>query len=306
MIEETIPAALAGERLDRIVALLADVSRADAAAVIKVDGVTVNGVVARSGKERMAAGAVIAIDENCIPRPQFPEPEPGVAFDVVYEDADIIVIDKPAGLVVHPAAGHRGGTLVNGLLARYPEIAEVGDVNRPGIVHRLDQGTSGLLVVGRSPAAFSRLTEMLAAHQVERTYRVLAWGSPADAEFTIDAPIARDPQDPLKMAVVSSGKEARTHITVLERFAEPEMALLQCELETGRTHQIRVHLRAIGHPVVGDPAYGGARSGLEIKRPFLHAIRLSFLHPTTGKQMTFESALPEELDQFLTHIRSTC
>ncbi|MFM8858442.1 MAG: RluA family pseudouridine synthase, partial [Actinomycetota bacterium] len=194
---------------------------------------------------------------------------------------------------------------VNGLLARCPEIAEVGAPNRPGIVHRLDQGTSGLLVVGRSAEAFQRLAEMLAEHEVQRTYRVLAWGKPSDVEFTIDAPIARDPQDPLRMAVVSSGKEARTHVTVLEQFHDPDMAFLECELETGRTHQIRVHLRAVGHPVVGDPVYGGARSGVALKRPFLHAYRLSFDHPTTGERITFESELPGDLSEFLVHLRET-
>jgi len=305
MIEETIPTALAGERLDRIVALLADVSRSDAAAVIKSDGVSVDGVIVHSGKERMSAGAVVAIDEACIPKPQLPQADSQVRFEVVFEDPNIIVIDKPAGLVVHPAAGHHGGTLVNGLLARYPEIAELGEPSRPGVVHRLDQGTSGLLVLARSASAFQRLTEMLSEHEVQRTYRVLVWGIPADVEFTIDAPIARDPQDPLRMAVVSSGKEARTHVTVLEQFHDPDMALLECQLETGRTHQIRVHLRAVGHPVVGDPAYGGARSGVELKRPFLHAYQLSFHHPTTGEIMNFRSELPEDLGRFLAHLRDT-
>ncbi|MEN9802818.1 MAG: pseudouridine synthase RluD [Actinomycetota bacterium] len=303
MIEETIPAALAGERLDRIVALLADVSRSDASAVIASDGVRVDGVIAHSGKQRMSSGAVVAIDETCIPQPQRPEAEAQVGFDVVFEDPDIVVVDKPAGLVVHPAAGHHSGTLVNGLLARYPEIAGVGSPNRPGIVHRLDQGTSGLLVVARSASAFQRLTEMLAGHEVQRTYRALVWGRPSDNEFTIDAPIARDPQDPLRMAIVSSGKEARTHVTVLQQFDYPHMAYLECELETGRTHQIRVHLRAVGHPVVGDPVYGGARSGVNVKRPFLHAYRLSFSHPTTGEKITFQSELPEDLSGFLTHLR---
>jgi len=303
MIEETIPTALAGERLDRIVALLADVSRSHASAVIASDGVRVDGVIAESGKQRMSAGAVIVIDENCIPQPQRPRPDERINYDVVFEDTDIVVVDKPAGLVVHPAAGHQGGTLVNGLLARYPEIAGVGSPNRPGIVHRLDQGTSGLLVVARSALAFQRLTEMLAGHEVQRTYRSLVWGRPSDVEFTIDAPIARDPQDPLRMAIVSSGKEARTHVTVLEQFDDPDMAFLECELETGRTHQIRVHLRAVGHPVVGDPVYGGARSGVDVKRPFLHAYRLSFEHPTKGERITFQSELPEDLSKFLAHLR---
>jgi 23S rRNA pseudouridine1911/1915/1917 synthase len=146
---------------------------------------------------------------------------------------------------------------------------------------------------------------MLAGHEVQRTYRVLVWGKPSDVEFTIDAPIARDPQDPLRMAIVSSGKEARTHVSVLQQFDDPDMAFLECELETGRTHQIRVHLRAVGHPVVGDPVYGGARSGVAVRRPFLHAYRLSFEHPTTGEMISFQSELPEDLSGFLTRLRDT-
>lgn len=306
MIEEILPSALAGERLDRIVALMADISRSDAAATIRAEGVQVDGIVVLSGKERMIAGSSIRIDESRIPVAQLPEPDPGVEVTVVYEDSDIVVVDKAAGLVVHPAAGHAQDTLVNGLLARFPEMAGVGEPSRPGIVHRLDQGTSGLLVVARSEAAYRRLVEMLAEREVTRVYQVMIWGHPTSEEFTIDAPIARDPQDPLRMAVVPSGKEARTHVTVLETFDDPEMALVECELETGRTHQIRVHVRAIGHPVVGDSTYGGARSGITLKRPFLHAYRLEFEHPTTGQAMAFASELPEDLRRFLEGLRSDC
>jgi 23S rRNA pseudouridine1911/1915/1917 synthase len=306
VIEEEVPSALAGERLDRIVALMADISRSDAAATIRADGVAVDGVIARAGKDRLVVGNVVSIDPTKIPMVQAPSADSNVAFRVVYEDADIIVIDKPAGLIVHPGAGHDEGTLVNGLLARYPEIADVGEVFRPGIVHRLDQGTSGLLVVARTQDSYEGLVAMLSAHLVVRRYRVLVWGHPDSESFTIDAAIGRDPQDPLRMTVVPSGKDARTHVEIVERFLDPDMSLAMCSLETGRTHQIRVHLRAIGHPVVGDSAYGGMRSGIDLKRPFLHAELLEFAHPSSGAVLTFEAPLPEDLRVFLDARRSTC
>lgn len=299
MIDEEVPSALAGERLDRIVALIADISRSGAAALIRNDGVRVDGDVARSGKERMAAGRTIAVDTSKIPVAESPTAEEGIEFAVVYDDVDVIVIDKPAGLVVHPAAGHEHGTLVNGLLARFPEISGVGEANRPGIVHRLDQGTSGLLIVARNAQSYLRLVEMMTRHEVVRRYLAVLWGWPDSDEFTVDAPIGRDPRDPLRMAVVPSGKEARTHVTVLQRFKDPEIALVGCELETGRTHQIRVHARAIGHPVVGDGTYGGIRSGLTTRRPLLHAHSLEFAHPMTGTTLSFESPIPDDLRLFL-------
>lgn len=306
MIEEEVPSALDGERLDRIVALMADISRSDATATIQANGVLVNGSVSRTGKERLVTGAVISIDTSKIPAISAPLPDPEVVFRVVHEDADIVVVDKPAGLVVHPGAGHDDGTLVNGLLARYPEMADVGEMFRPGIVHRLDQGTSGLLVVARRQSSYTSLVEMLSAHEVTRRYRALVWGHPESDEFTIDAPIGRDPQDPLRMAVVTAGKEARTHVQVVQRFTNPEMAAVMCDLETGRTHQIRVHLRAIGHPVVGDAVYGGARSGVELSRPFLHAEQLGFAHPTSGEALRFETPIPSDLLEYLESLEPTC
>ena len=195
---------------------------------------------------------------------------------------------------------HADGTLVNGLLARYPELAGVGDPGRPGIVHRLDKGTSGLLVVARTQAAYDGLVAQLAAHTAERRYLALVWGHPASAAGLVDAPIGRSPRDPLKMAVVADGREARTRYQVRETFDRPApTALLDCRLETGRTHQIRVHLAAIGHPVVGDATYGGVRPALDVPRPFLHAYRLSFDHPATGERLTFESPLPADLATIL-------
>jgi 23S rRNA pseudouridine1911/1915/1917 synthase len=203
---------------------------------------------------------------------------------------------------VHPGAGNAVGTLVNGLLARYPEIAEVGEAHRPGIVHRLDVGTTGLLIVARTQRAYEAFVAMLAAREVTRRYTALVWGRPAAPVGTIDAAIGRDPRDPLRMAVVASGKPARTNYRVERTFSEPDVALVTCELETGRTHQIRVHLQATGHPVVGDPSYGGARAPLAIGRPFLHAGGLEFEHPFTGEPMTFEAPLPPDLSTVLARL----
>jgi 23S rRNA pseudouridine1911/1915/1917 synthase len=227
-----------------------------------------------------------------------PAPEP-IPVTVVAEDDAFVVVDKPAGLVVHPGAGHPDGTLVNGLLDRYPELVAVGDPARPGIVHRLDRDTSGLMVVARTPAAYETLVAALARREVERGYLALAWGAPAAGSGVVDAPIGRSVRRPTRMAVREGGREARTRYDVLRRFDAPDVALLRCTLETGRTHQIRVHLAAINHPVVGDPAYGGGRTGVAIDRPFLHAATLAFAHPVTGEPQRFESSLPPDLERVL-------
>ncbi len=300
---EEIPESLAGERLDRIVALLADVSRADATTVIANGGVMVDGEVAVTGKIRLRAGQEVEIDPSSLPVEEMPGPDASIPLNVVFADEHVIVIDKAPGVVVHPAAGHKGGTLVNALLARFPEIADVGDPQRPGIVHRLDVGTSGLLVVARSDDAYESLVDQLSDHDVERRYVALAWGRFDAPVGTVDAPIGRDPRDPLRMAVVATGKEARTHFRVEQSFTEPELSLVTCELETGRTHQIRVHLAAIGHPVAGDGTYGGQRPGWVAERPFLHAARLSFRHPATGEVVTFDSELPADLRELLDRCR---
>jgi 23S rRNA pseudouridine1911/1915/1917 synthase len=300
MIEEVVPAALDGERVDRVVALLADVSRSDAAAVVVAGGAQVDGVPVTSGKVRLRTGQTITIDETLVPRAQLPEADPSVALDVVYADLHLAIIDKPAGMVVHPGAGNPDRTLVNGLLALFPEVADVGEPFRPGIVHRLDAGTSGLLVVARTDAAYHGLVDALSGHRVERTYRALAWGHPDNPHGVIDAPIGRDHRDPLRMAVVVDGKPARTHYRVLQRYRSPaEVSELECRLETGRTHQIRVHLTAIGHPVVGDPTYGGVRSAIDVGRPFLHAAELQFRHPVTGVPVAARSPLAVDLASVL-------
>jgi 23S rRNA pseudouridine1911/1915/1917 synthase len=212
----------------------------------------------------------------------------------VYEDDDVVVVDKPAGLVVHPGAGHGDGTLVNGLLARY-DLAAVGEPARPGIVHRLDRETSGLLVVARTPAAYDGLVRALAAHEVERRYDAVVLGSPESAHGTVDAPIGRSVRNPTRMAVRTGGRDARTHYEVVDRY--DDTARLAVSLETGRTHQIRVHLAAIGHPVLGDPVYG--RTDPRIERPFLHAAELAFTHPVSGAAMRLQAPWPADLERTL-------
>jgi 23S rRNA pseudouridine1911/1915/1917 synthase len=298
--EFSVPATLAGERVDRAVALLTGWTRRDVQDLVANGSVLVDGApVAKS--RRLEAGEVIEVlAEPALPGP--PGPEPAVPVTVRYEDADVIVVAKPAGLVVHPGAGHQHGTLVNGLLARYPELAGVGDPARPGIVHRLDRDTSGLLLVARSPRAYDALVEGLAAHEIERRYLALVWGRLDAPRGVVDAPIGRSLRRPTRMSVREGGRRARTAYEVRAEYADPVVSLLECALETGRTHQIRVHLQAIGHPVVGDDAYGGVRSGLTVGRPFLHATALGFAHPVTGEMIEVVEPLPDELAEVLQHL----
>lgn len=296
VIREELPPALDGERLDRVVAFLADVSRSVAADLVAKGAVTVDDVVADSGKVRLTVGAVVGVDTDAIEVTPPPSGDPSVEFAVVYDDDDVIVVDKPAGLVVHPGAGNPDGTLVNGLLHRYPELASVGEEKRPGIVHRLDAGSSGLLVVARTEAARTALIDQFADHSAGRRYDALVWGHPEAVRGVIDAPIGRDPGDPLRMALVADGRRARTEYELIRKLLAPAaVSLLSCRLETGRTHQIRVHLAGVNHPLVGDPTYGPRRPVLGLARPFLHAAELSFDHPATGERRTFTSQLPADL-----------
>ena len=294
---ETIPEALAGERVDRVVAMLTSCSRAEAAELIETGQVLVGGAVvtARAATVRLGDMFEVEVPDRAELARLVPEPE--IEFRVVHEDPHLLVIDKPAGLIVHPGAGQPTGTLVHGLLARYPEILGVGvDPARPGIVHRLDKGTSGLLLVARTQEAYEALVAALSARTVHRRYRTLVWGRVAAATGLIDAPIGRSTREAMRMAVAVRGKEARTRYEVLELYTEPvEVTQLACTLETGRTHQIRVHLQSIGHAVVGDLRYHGARQSLPMRRPFLHAELLELDHPVTGEPMRFESPLPDDL-----------
>jgi 23S rRNA pseudouridine1911/1915/1917 synthase len=247
---------------------------------------------------RVREGEVLEVDLP-VEAPETLEADAGVPVVVVWADADVAVVDKPAGLVVHPGAGNQTGTLVHGLLARFPTLAAgPGAPGRPGIVHRLDKGTSGLLAVALTPAAFASLGAQLQARTVDRSYTALVWGSVEAGEGLIDAPVGRAAADPTRMAVSHRGRVARTRYRVEARYRDPSpLSLLECRLETGRTHQIRVHLAAIGHPVVGDARYGGARAELPAPRPFLHAGRLGFDHPVTGERVEVGSPLPADLKE---------
>jgi 23S rRNA pseudouridine1911/1915/1917 synthase len=287
-----VPAALAGERLDRGLALLTGWSRAEVARLIDDGAVLVGGQpVAKS--HRLEAGALVELLSEPAPA-QAPGPEP-IPVDVRFADDDLIVVSKPPGLVVHPGAGHAGGTLVNGLLHRFPDLAEVGDPARPGIVHRLDRDTSGLMLVARSPRAYDALVAALSRREVERRYLALVWGHLEAPRGVIDAPIGRSPTRRTRMAVRDEGRAARTAYEVQREYESPAVSLLECRLETGRTHQLRVHLSAIGHPVVGDLAYRGERPSLRLGRPFLHAHQLALDHPVTGERLALEDPLPPEL-----------
>lgn len=295
-----VPPDAAGERLDRHVASHLDVPRNQVQQWIAGGRVRLNGRAARPSIS-IAGGDVVEC-EPPEPREERVRPEPG-DLSVLYEDRDLVVIDKPAGLIVHPGAGRSTGTLAHRLLDRYPEMAGVGGPGRPGIVHRLDQGTSGLLVVARTPGSYARLARAFAAREIEKLYLGIAYGAPSPSRGTIEAPIGRHPQRRKEMTVRSGGRSARTDYRTLA--AQAGISLLELDLATGRTHQIRVHLKHVGHPLVGDPVYGEARwKGFprpvqapvrDFPRPALHAWRLAFKHPGTGEPLACEAPVPEDL-----------
>ncbi|HSL24666.1 MAG TPA: RluA family pseudouridine synthase [Acidimicrobiia bacterium] len=286
-LEGTVPDRLRGERADKVVAELAGISR-EAARRLFDQGVKVDGRAVEA-RTRLEGGTI-----------DFPAPATAggtvpefVDFVVRYEDEHLLVVDKPAGVVVHPGAGHERGTLAAGLVHRYPELEGVGQPGRWGIVHRLDRGTSGLLVVARTQDCYRRLTRQLAEHGIRRSYLALVHGIPEMPTGTIDAPIGRDPAHPTRKRVLPDGRPARTHYRVAGSYGAA--SLLEVELETGRTHQIRVHLAAIGHPVVGDRTYSRRADPVRLRRMFLHAAALRFTHPMTGAAIDVRSPLPPDL-----------
>jgi len=287
-----------GTRLDRFVAdQLPDLSRGTVQRLIESGCVRVDNQQ-RKPKFRMTPGEVVSVE---IPPPGIDEilPDP-IPLSVVYETADVIVVDKPAGMVVHPAPGHPRGTLANALVAHVPGIS-VGGSQRPGIVHRLDKDTSGLIVAAKTDRGRASLITQWESRSVEKIYLALVSGSVADEEAIIDAPVGRDPKNRQRMAVVRSGRPAVTRFRVLERF--PNATLLEVSIETGRTHQIRVHLAFIGHPVVGDQLYGRVRqTDPHVERQFLHASALAFQLPD-GERLRLESPLPDELRAALEELR---
>ena len=305
----TVTSSLDGVRVDKAVALVADVSRSAVNTLVDQGRVRIDGVTVRSRSTTLRLGQELRVDRAEELGPDRPVGDPTVEFEVLHADRHVIVVDKPAGLVVHPGPGHRSGTLVHGLLAEFPDLVSVaeavGSADRPGIVHRLDRGTSGLMVVARTADAYRSLVDQLGRRDVERKYRVLVLGSVEGESGLVDAPIGRSISSPTRMAVSRKGKEARTRYHVEQRFTRPvATTLVTATLETGRTHQIRVHLTAIGHPVVGDDVYGRGRSlpGAVVSRPFLHAYSLAFDHPGSGQRRSWRSGLPDDLRRQLEHV----
>lgn len=305
-------------RLDKTLSFLRkDLSRARIQGLIRQGRVKVNGLACFSASKRLLAGDVV---ELSVPAPVAADPAAeDIPIDVVYEDDDLLVINKPAGIVVHPGAGNREGTLVNALLHYCADsLSGINGVLRPGIVHRLDKDTSGLMLVAKNDKAHKSLARQLEERTLSRKYKALIFKIPFPAKGMVDKPLGRHPSSRLKMAVIKQrGKEARTRYRVEKTFGKA-VALAACELETGRTHQIRVHMNHIGHPVIGDPLYGPQKSALAsalrkegfslekvekilaFSRQALHAGSISFIHPVTGKDMTFDVSMPRDMQDLLT------
>jgi 23S rRNA pseudouridine1911/1915/1917 synthase len=292
-----LEADISGERLDVFIArAMPHLTRSRVRKLIDDGHVVVAGERAKPAL-RLEAGQRVRVDVP--PASEATAAAEAIPLDIVYEDADLLVIDKPAGMTVHPAPGHPSATLVNAILAHCDDLSGVGGVLRPGIVHRLDRDTSGVILVAKNDAAHNALARQLKARTVEKTYVALVEGTPKPAEGVIDAPIARDPRNRQRMAIVEGGREAVTAYRVVERFRG--YALVEARPKTGRTHQIRVHLAAIEHPIVGDRVYGKA-SPL-VGRQFLHAARIAFEHPRTGERVTFEAPLAGDLQAALDALR---
>ena len=294
----TIEGQHAGERIDKAVSSLqTEWSRTQIGNWVSEGVLTVNGEVVKP-KYKVRTGDVIEITV-----PEVEELEivaEDLNLEIIYEDADVLVVNKPRGMVVHPAPGHATGTLVNGLMHHCTDLSGINGVMRPGIVHRIDKDTTGLLMVAKNDVAHESLVNQLVAKTVTRKYTALVHGHIAHDKGTIDAPIGRDTKDRQKQAVVDSGKHAVTHFQVIERFGD--YTLVECRLETGRTHQIRVHMNYIGFPLAGDPKYG-PRKTIDFGGQVLHAGVLGFTHPVTGEYLEFSTPLPEDFQQLLASLR---
>ena len=292
----------AGVRIDKYLAeQLPDITRSYLQKLLKDGSVQMNGKPVKAST-KTAAGAVI---ELTIPEPEEPEILPeDIPLDILYEDSDVILINKPKDMVVHPAAGHYTGTLVNALMYHCKgDLSGINGVLRPGIVHRIDKDTTGVLIVCKNDKAHNALAEQLKEHSITRKYRAIVCGNLKEDEGTVDAPLGRHPQDRKKMAIVrTGGKRAVTHYRVLERFGN--YTYIECQLETGRTHQIRVHMASIGHPLLGDAVYGPKKCPVKnLQGQTLHAMVLGFIHPRTGAYMEFEAPLPEYFSNLLLQFR---
>jgi len=285
-----------GERVDRVIAFFSGLSRSKVSDLISKRLILRNGIPIKKGSEIVHTNDEISMPNLVDEAVEEIASDESIDFEVVFEDDSVIVVSKPSGLIVHPGSGIANGTLVNGLAAQFPDLREIGDPTRLGLVHRLDKGTSGLLIVARTPEALDNLKFQMQERHVHRQYFAIVAGHVESNKGVVDAPLGRDPKNPLKRAVINSGKYARTHYEIDQKYESPfKVSMLNCRLETGRTHQIRVHLAAIGHPVLGDELYGGRTSFNIENRLALHAQMLTFLHPKTKNLMNFESPLPAEL-----------
>lgn len=291
----------AGIRIDKYLAeSLPDISRSYLQKLFRDGEIKMNGKAVKASAKTLAGAEIVF----AIPEPEEPEILPeDIPLDILYEDSDVILINKPKDMVVHPAVGHYTGTLVNGLMYHCREgLSGINGVLRPGIVHRIDKDTTGVLVVCKNDRAHNGLAEQLAEHSITRKYRAIVCGNLKEDEGTVDAPLGRHPQDRKKMAIVrSGGKRAVTHYRVLERFGK--YTYIECQLETGRTHQIRVHMASLGHPLLGDEVYGRGKSPFKLEGQTLHAMVLGFIHPTTGEYMEFQAPLPEYFEKLLEKLR---
>ena len=285
-----------GERVDRVIAFFSGLSRSKVSDLISKRLILRNGIPIKKGSEIVHLNDEISMPNLVGEAVEEIASDESIDFEVIFEDDSVIVVSKPSGLIVHPGSGIANGTLVNGLAAQFPDLREIGDPTRLGLVHRLDKGTSGLLIVARTPEALDNLKFQMQERHIHRQYFAIVAGHLESNKGVVDAPLGRDPRNPLKRAVINSGKYARTHYEIDQKYESPfKVSMLNCRLETGRTHQIRVHLAAIGHPVLGDELYGGRTSFNSENRLALHAQVLTFLHPITSNLMHFESPLPAEL-----------
>lgn len=294
----TIEAENAGERIDKALSTIqAEWSRSQISNWLADENIKVNGIDVKP-KYKVRVGDVI---EVTVPEVEDLEIIPeDLNLEIVYEDADVLVVNKPRGMVVHPAPGHASGTLVNGLMHHCTDLSGINGVARPGIVHRIDKDTSGLLMVAKNDVAHASLVDQLVNKTVTRKYTALVHGHIAHDKGTIDAPIGRDTKDRQKQAIVDNGKHAVTHFQVIERFGH--FTLVECRLETGRTHQIRVHMNYIGYPLAGDPKYGPKKT-IDFPGQVLHAGVLGFVHPVSGEYLEFSSPLPADFEQLLSDLR---
>lgn len=296
-----VPAECTGARIDKYISeMVESISRSRIQGILKNGGVMVNGSTVKANY-KVSAGDVI---EFQIPEDREPDIEPeNIPLDIIYEDEDVLVVNKPKGMVVHPSAGHYSGTLVNAIMYHCKDsLSGINGVLRPGIVHRIDMDTTGLLVVCKNDAAHNFIAEQLSVHSITRKYRAIVYHGMKEESGTVDAPIGRHPVDRKKMAVNhKNGKPAVTHYKVLEKIGS--FTYIECQLETGRTHQIRVHMASINHPLLGDAVYGPRDSSYHLQGQVLHAMTLGFIHPRTGQYMEFEAPLPEYFEKLLNKLR---